>query len=145
MLRGIIDFTDSKLAIVDVFRTAKVTDTTEFNGMVRYMFPADGTKRREFIYIDGPAGTSNPLFLRFRGTAAPKSLPVSTMSQAEVSRTLAFTMSFKEGIYQLYERTGSLSYQQALTVGANDGGFDLDDSVTHVRNYLIQHKIINPP
>jgi hypothetical protein len=141
----VFDFTLDKLTILEVFRANKSTDATGFRTMVRYTFPTTGTKRRDFIYIDAPGGASNPLFLRFRGTAAPAILPISTLLKAQVSRTLAFTMSFKDYIYLLYERTGTLSYQQALTVSANDADLALDDAVTLVRNDLIRRKIINPP
>src|SRR5262249_24079653 len=116
-----------------------------FRPLFRYRYPAAGTKRREFIYVDAPSANFTPAFLRFRGTAAPKSLPVSTLTKAEVSRTLAFTMSYKEGNDYLHERNGSFSYQQALTMSANDAGFDLNYSEDLVRNYLIQRKIVSPP
>jgi hypothetical protein len=98
---------------------------------------------RQFIYSSDSDGGTPVNTFRFRSTAKPVNLPISSSSAELTSRTLTYSGWFYALAAYNFEETATFNYQKRLTIEANDASKDLPGAVNLVLDDLRRRNLID--
>jgi len=141
----VIDQATKKFTFITYFKNRSHYESTETIDVLTHVpnNPAITKATRTFIYASSSDSSVPVDTFRFRSSSKPLLLTVATGSTQLTARTLSYQGWFYAFAAFNYEESATFTYQQRLTVQANDANKTLAGAVDLVLDDLRARKLID--